>query len=76
VSWEKPGRFCVTRRPVGRKANGERTWLYCNQNGKGISTAVESMKGSEIEQGLLGDCCAFAVHWWSAWRAVTPHARV
>jgi hypothetical protein len=63
VSWEPPSRYCSTRRPVGKTKAGKRTWLYCDFNGDGVATAAEAMKGSEIEQGLLGDCyllCALA----------------
>jgi len=56
VGWKRPPQFCRCRKPIGKTQEGKRTWLYSDETGDGISSAVESMQVEDIEQGSVGDC--------------------
>ncbi len=56
VTWQPPSSFCVSKRPLGTRADGLPSWLYSDNNGDGVVTAAESMEASDIAQGSVGDC--------------------
>ena len=56
VTWQPPASFCVSKRPLGTRADGFPTWLYSDSDGDGIASAAESMQASDIAQGSVGDC--------------------
>ena len=63
MSWQAPGKFCVSHKPLGVRADGEATWLYCHDGGKHKETEAASaldMDEGMICQGSLGDCYLLA----------------
>ena len=56
VTWQPPSSFCLTKRPLGIRADGLPTWLYSDSDGDGVASAAESMEASDIAQGSVGDC--------------------
>lgn len=56
VTWQPPSSFCMSKRPLGTRADGVPTWLYSDNDGDGVVSAAESMEASDIAQGSVGDC--------------------
>ena len=57
VTWQSPGNFCTTKRPMTKRASDQvPTWLYSDESGDGAACAVEAMSADDIAQGSVGDC--------------------
>eukprot|EP00931_Biecheleriopsis_adriatica_P063394 TRINITY_DN38384_c0_g1_i1.p1 TRINITY_DN38384_c0_g1~~TRINITY_DN38384_c0_g1_i1.p1 ORF type:complete len:505 (-),score=102.91 TRINITY_DN38384_c0_g1_i1:299-1813(-) len=55
VSWKSPEDFCKTRRPTGKNAKGDATWLYADVNDDHVASVLD-LDANKICQGSLGDC--------------------